>query len=42
MKIELILFAPLMRIIDSIADGNFYLQAIAVDKELRGDGVGSV
>ena len=31
-----------MRIIDSIADGDFYLQAIAVDKELRGDGVGSV
>ena len=42
MRIVLILFAPLMRIIDSIADGDFYLQAIAVDKELRGDGVGSV
>jgi len=42
MKIVLILFAPLMRIIDSIADSDFYLQAIAVDKELRGDGVGSV
>ncbi len=37
-----ILFAPIMRIVDSIADGDFYLQAIAVDKELRGDGVGSV
>ncbi len=37
-----ILFAPLMRIIDSIADGDFYLQTIAVDKELRGDGVGAV
>jgi ribosomal protein S18 acetylase RimI-like enzyme len=36
MRIVLILFAPLMRIIDSIADGDFYLQAIAVDKELRG------
>ena len=36
------LFAPLMRIIDSIADGDFYLQAVAVDKELRSDGVGSV
>ncbi len=36
------LFAPLMRIIDSIADGDFYLHAIAVDKELRGDGVGAV
>jgi len=42
MRIVLILFAPLMRIIDSIADDDFYLQAIAVDKELRGDGVGSV
>ena len=31
-----------MRIIDLIADGDFYLQAIAVDKELRGDGVGSI
>jgi ribosomal protein S18 acetylase RimI-like enzyme len=36
-----ILFAPLLRIIDTIGDGDFYLQAIAVDKELRGDGVGS-
>ena len=35
------LFAPLLRIIDTIADGDFYLQAIAVDKELRGEGVGS-
>ena len=42
MMIVLILFAPLMRIIDSIADGDFYLQAIGVDKELRGDGIGSV
>ena len=41
-RIMLILFAPLMRIIDSIADGDFYLLAIAVDKELSGDGVGSV
>ena len=42
MRIVLILFAPLMRIIDSIADGNFYVHAIAVDRELRGDGVGSI
>ncbi len=42
MRIVLIVFAPLMRIIDSIADGDFYLQTIAVDKELRGDGVGAV
>jgi len=42
MRIVLILFAPLMRIIDSIADEDFYLQAIAVDPELRGAGIGSL
>ncbi len=42
MRIVLILFAPLMRIIDSIADGDFYLQAVAIDKELRSNGVGSI
>ena len=31
-----------MRITDTIADGDFYLQFIAVDKALRGDGVGSI
>jgi ribosomal protein S18 acetylase RimI-like enzyme len=41
MRIVLVLFAPLMRIIDSIDDGDFYLQAIAVDKEFHGEGVGS-
>jgi len=42
MKIIQTLFAPLMRIIDTIAEGDFYLQAIAVDRELRGKGVGSI
>ena len=42
MRIVLILFAPLMRIIDSIANDDFYLQAIAVDEELRGSGVGTL
>lgn len=42
MRIVSILFAPLMRIIDSIANGDLYLQAIAVDEELRGGGVGSI
>jgi len=42
MRIVLVLFAPLMRIIDSTADSDFYLQAIAVDKEQRGSGIGSV
>ncbi len=42
LRIVRILFAPLMRIADSIADGDFYVHAIAVDRELRSDGVGSV
>ena len=42
MRIVRTLFAPIMRIIDSIAHGDFYVQAIAVDAELRGDGVGSI
>ena len=42
MTIVEMLFAPMRRIIDSIADDVFYLLAIAVDKGLRGDGVGSV
>jgi ribosomal protein S18 acetylase RimI-like enzyme len=42
MRIVLVLFAPLMRIIDSIADGDFYVQAIAVAKEQRGGGIGSI
>ena len=42
MRIVLIVFAPLMRIIDSISDGDFYLQAIAIDRELCGNGIGSV
>ena len=35
------LFSPLLRIIDTISDGDFYLQSIAVDKEHRGEGIGS-
>jgi ribosomal protein S18 acetylase RimI-like enzyme len=35
------LCAPLWRLLDTLADGDFYLQAIAIDKELRGEGVGS-
>jgi ribosomal protein S18 acetylase RimI-like enzyme len=42
MRILLILFAPLMRLNDSIEEGDFYLHAIAVDKAIRVDGVGSV
>ncbi len=35
------LCAPMLRILKTIADGDFYLLAIAIDKELRGEGVGS-
>ena len=42
MRVVLFLLAPFMRIIDSIADEDFYLQAIAVDKQLRGAGLGSI
>jgi hypothetical protein len=41
MRIVLILFAPLMRIIDSIADGDFYLQAIAVDIDVSAKNEGA-
>jgi len=36
-----ILCAPLMRMLDTITTGDFYLQAIALNKELRGEGLGS-
>jgi len=36
-----VLCAPLLRVLDTVADGDFYLQAIAVDEELRGEGVGT-
>jgi ribosomal protein S18 acetylase RimI-like enzyme len=42
MSLVTTLCAPLMRILETTADGDFYLQAIAVDKELRGEGVGSM
>ena len=41
MMVVATLFAPLFRIIDTIADSDFYIQAMAVDKELRGEGIGS-
>lgn len=42
MRMVRILFAPLLRIMDSIADGDFYLLAIAVDESSRGTGLGSM
>ena len=41
MRIVSVLFAPPKRIIDSTSDEDFYVQAIAVSKELQGGGVGS-
>ncbi|MDH3523870.1 MAG: GNAT family N-acetyltransferase [Acidobacteriota bacterium] len=37
-----LLCAPLFRILETLAEGDFYLLAIAVDPEVRGAGVGSV
>jgi len=42
MKLVRTLLAPLWRILDSIPEGDFYLQGIAVEPELRGTGVGSL
>ena len=36
-----ILFAPMLRILNTVAEDDFYLLAMAVDKRLRGEGVGS-
>jgi ribosomal protein S18 acetylase RimI-like enzyme len=36
-----ILFASLLKVLDTVNDGDFYLQAIAIDKEFRGKGIGS-
>lgn len=36
-----ILCAPLFRVLNTIPDSDFYLQAIAVDGQFRGQGVGS-
>jgi ribosomal protein S18 acetylase RimI-like enzyme len=42
MRVLFALFAPMMRIVDSVPDGDYYLQSIAVDPDLRGEGVGSI
>ena len=41
MRMVLVLFAPVMRIIESTGDEDFYIQSIAVSRELQGGGVGS-
>ena len=42
MKLVRTLLAPLWRILDTIPEGDFYLQGIAVEPELRGAGIGSL
>jgi len=41
MRTVRILFAPLLRIVSTVAEGDFYLLAMAVDPALRGAGIGS-
>ncbi|MCP4201637.1 MAG: GNAT family N-acetyltransferase, partial [bacterium] len=40
-RVVLALCGPLLRRIGTVGGGEFYLQAIAVDEELRGEGVGT-
>lgn len=42
MRIVRCVFAPLLQVIDSIEDGDFYLQAVAVERGARGTGLGSI
>jgi len=42
MKLVRILLAPLWRVLDTVPEGDFYLQGVAVESELRGAGVGSL
>ncbi len=41
MMMMLMLFAPLFKAIDTMADSDFYLQAIAVSARRRGEGIGA-
>ena len=42
MRVVRLVLAPLWRILETVPEGDFYLQAIAVDPELRGAGIGSL
>jgi len=42
MSIVSALFAPLLRFLSTYTEGDFYLQAIAVDESVRGRGVGTL
>lgn len=36
-----VLLAPLFRLLETLADGDFYVLAVAIDEQLRGKGLGS-
>ncbi|MES9854838.1 MAG: GNAT family N-acetyltransferase [Candidatus Thiodiazotropha sp. L084R] len=42
LKLVQTLFAPVWRILETIPEGDFYLQGIAIKPELRGAGIGSL
>jgi ribosomal protein S18 acetylase RimI-like enzyme len=42
MQLVRILFAPLWRILETIPEGDFYVQGIAIEPEFRGRGIGSL
>ena len=42
LKLMRILFAPVWRILETISEGDFYLQGIAIEPELRGAGIGTL
>lgn len=42
LKLVRTLFAPLWRILETIPEGDFYLQGVAIEPELRGTGIGSI
>ena len=42
LKCMRVLLAPIFRILNTVADEDFYLQGIAVEPSLRGEGIGSI
>ncbi|ODB84586.1 hypothetical protein A3193_17530 [Candidatus Thiodiazotropha endoloripes] len=42
LKLMRILFAPIWRILETIPEGDFYVQGIAIEAEFRGAGIGSI
>ena len=42
LKLVRTLFAPIWRILETIPEGDFYVQGIAIKPELRGSGIGSL